>query len=447
MNNNQLAEHVERSRRLLGRAGRGRRNHLLPPTITEPAVRALLRRLISDSLTIDQLSPRRRPTVYGPGTSRVEGTKPLAPTITVVDPRAWSAVLTEGSAGLGRGYVEGWWTTDDPVGVIRVLARNMEVLDRYRNRMARSTGWAADRVRRSRTGPDQHRNRDDIATHYDLGNEFFSLFLDPTMTYSAGVFTDGATTMEQASLAKYDRLLDKLGVDGDHSLLEIGTGWGGLALRAAGRGCRVTTTTISNAQLTEASRRRDRAVEDGRIDPGSITMLDRHWRDLDGRFDRVVSIEMIEAVDWREYDDFFSSIEDRLASDGLVGLQAICVPDQRYERAKNTEDFIRRFVFPGGFLPSLGTVIETISRSTGLQVLDIEDLSVHYAETLRRWRTRFDDNVQAVADLGLDNRFQRLWRFYLAYCEAGFLERHTTVNQIVLAGRHWRPDGLWIRPA
>jgi cyclopropane-fatty-acyl-phospholipid synthase len=221
-------------------------------------------------------------------------------------------------------------------------------------------------------------------------------------------------------------------------VLEIGTGWGGFALRAVDTtGCRVTTTTVSSEQLREARLRVGRA---GRDD--DVTLLDSDWRDLVGRFDRVVSIEMIEAVDWRDYDQYFATIERCLAPDGLVGIQAICVPDRRYERTKNTEDFIRRFVFPGGFLPSLGAINRSLARATRLQIIDVEDFSAHYAETLRQWRQRFDDRTEEVRALGLDDRFCRLWRFYLAYCEAGFLERHCTVNQIVIAGPHWRPDGL-----
>ena len=174
--------------------------------------------------------------------------------------------------------------------------------------------------------------------------------------------------------------------------------------------------------------------------------MGQDWRDLTGRYDRLVSIEMIEAVDWRDYPKFFATVARLVKPDGLVGIQAICVPDRRYERAKNTEDFVRRFIFPGGFLPSLGAIGRAVADATSLQIIDVEDFSAHYAETLRRWRRRFDDRLSEVRELGLDDRFIRLWRFYLAYCEAGFAERHCTVNQIVLAGPDWRPDGLALRP-
>ena len=169
-----------------------------------------------------------------------------------------------------------------------------------------------------------------------------------------------------------------------------------------------------------------------------IELLDADWRDLSGSFDRVVSIEMIEAVDWRDYDAYFATIERCMKPDGLAAIQAICLPDSRYDRAKNTEDFIRRFVFPNGCLASIGAISKSVSRATGMQIVGVEDFSPHYAETLRRWRMRFEERLDDVRALGLDDRFCRMWRFYLAYCEAGFRERHCTVNQIVLAGRDWR---------
>ncbi len=363
-------------------------------------------------------------------------------TMEIRDQRAWLAVVGEGSIGLGRGFIEGWWHSDDPTAVVQLLIRNLAGLDELRNRVNRVTGRFGDAIRRALPRPDRARNREDIGTHYDLGNEFFALFLDPTMTYSAAVFEDPESTLEQASQAKYDRLLTKLGVTPGQRLLEIGTGWGGLALRAAEHyGARVTTTTVSRRQLAEATTRAAASAAAERIE-----VLGRDWRDLSGLYQRIISIEMIEAVDWRDYERYFATIERCLAPDGLVGLQAICVPDRRWARTKNTEDFIRRFIFPGGFLPSVGTMVSAASRSTRLQVIDVEDFTAHYAETLRRWRARFDAAGDEIGQLGLDERFQRLWRFYLAYCEAGFLERHCTVNQVVLAGPDWRPDGLALRP-
>ncbi len=254
------------------------------------------------------------------------------------------------------------------------------------------------------------------------------------MTYSCAVFPTPEATLEQASLHKYDLLLGKLGVEPDHHLLEIGTGWGGLAVRAAGTtGCRVTTTTISDEQLTWARGAVAQADLSHRV-----TLLDRDWRHLEGTFDRLISIEMIEAVDWRDYRSYFSTIERRLRPDGLAGIQAICVPDRRWGRTKNTEDFIRSYVFPNGYLPSLGAIGDAVSGSTRLEIVDVEDFTPHYAETLRQWRQRFEARLDDVRALGLDDRFIRLWRFYLSYCEAAFMERHCSVVQIVLAGPSWR---------
>ncbi len=401
----------------------------------------LLSRLRSDSLVVtedDSIS------VFGPGDG-------LEAHVTIRDPRAWWHLATEGSIGLGRGYIEGWWHSNDPDLVVRVAARNITTLDEIRNRMAMITNPVLDRVRKVAPRPDRHRNREDIGAHYDLGNAFFELFLDETMTYSSGVFTHPNTSLSEASLAKYDRLLRKLGVAADTTVTEIGTGWGGMALRAAQEfDARVTSTTISREQYAEANRRVKSAEAHESIRPGQVRLLQTDWRDLadatQGRADRLVSVEMIEAVDWRDYPRFFQAIEANIAADGMAGIQAICVPDRRYERTKNTEDFIARFVFPGGFLPSIGKITHVISRHTRLHLLDVEDFGAHYAATLRHWRTRFDDRLDDIRSLGLDDRFIRLWRFYLAYCEAAFAERHCTVNQLILVGPDWRPHDLALRP-
>ncbi len=396
-------------------------------------VAAIARRLTRDRLTIvDTDGTANR---YGPGGG-------LEATMEIRDPRAWTSLLSEGSIGLGRGYIEGWWTSDDPTTVVRIIIRNIHGLDDLRDRLTRGSGWLSNRVRQALPRAGRRQNAEDIASHYDLGNDFFRLFLDETLTYSSAIFPSAEAALADSSQYKYDRLLTKLGVTDQHRLLEIGTGWGGFALRAVDQtGCSVTTTTISAEQLREATSRVRRAGWSGQV-----KLLDQDWRDLRGRFDRIVSIEMIEAVDWRDYPQYFATIDRCLERDGLVALQAICVPDRRYERAKNTEDFIRRFVFPGGFLPSLGAIGKAVASHTRLQIIDVEDLSAHYAETLRQWRLRFDERLDEVRELGLDDRFIRLWRFYLAYCEAGFAERHCTVNQIVLAGPEWRPEGLSLRP-
>ncbi len=392
----------------------------------------LMRRMQHDQLTVAEGSDV---SIYGEAGG-------LSATIRIVEPQAWKAVASEGSIGLGRGYIEGWWTTDDLTTLIQVLVRNLDQLDDLRNKISSKTNPVTDRIRRLAPSVGRAKNEEDIASHYDLGNDFFKIFLDDTMTYSSAVFESPAATLAEASTAKYDRLLNKLQILSGHEVLEIGTGWGGLAIRLLERfQTTITSTTVSQEQLAEAKRRIAEAGLDTRA-----TLLDSDWRDLAGQFDRIVSIEMIEAVEWRDYKRFFATIESCLRPDGLVGIQAICTPDQRFDRAKNTEDYIRRFVFPGGMLPSIGAISKSVSAATKLQLVDVEDFSAHYAETLRRWRVRFDDRLDEVKALGLDDRFCRLWRFYLTYCEAAFLERHVTVNQIVLAGHKWRPDGLSLRP-
>lgn len=396
-------------------------------TVAGAAARWLLRRASHERLIVIDARPGRptSTTLYGTAVGDVD----IEATVVVHDERAYAALVREGSIGLGRGYIEGWWTTDDPVAVVRFAIRNMDTIDRVRNRVRILTGWLTDRVRIARPRHTRERNREDIGAHYDIGNAFFELFLDETMTYSSAVFPHPGATLAEGSRHKYDLLLDKLGLTAEHRLLEIGTGWGGLAIRAASaRGAHVTTTTISSEQLAEARRRVQVAGLSERVE-----LIDHDWRDLDGDFDRVVSIEMIEGVDWRDYDEYFSMIERHLIPGGRAAIQAICLPDDRWERAKNTEDFIRRFVFPNGFLPSVAAIRRSVETSTSMRVVSVDDITPHYAETLRRWRATFDDRLEDVAALGLDDRFQRLWRFYFAYCEAGFHERHVLVHQIVIA--------------
>jgi cyclopropane-fatty-acyl-phospholipid synthase len=368
----------------------------------------------------------------------------LSARLEVRDQRAWRALLVAGSVGFGRGFVEGWWTADDPTAVTRIAIRNLGRLDDLRTSSARLTGPLLDAWSRLRPPTTRRRNRDDIMSHYDIGNEFFSLFLDETMTYSCAVFDRPDDALADASEGKYRRLLDKLAVGADHRLLEIGSGWGGLAIHAArGRGCSVTTTTISPEQAGAVRRR---VAEAGAAD--HVEALELDWRDLPSlgrRFDRVVSIEMIEAVEWRDYRRYFDVIERCLRPDGMVGMQAICIPDRRFQSSKHHEDFIKRYIFPGGMLPSTGALVDAACGKGRLQLLDVDDLTRHYAETLRRWRARLDEHAAEVIDLGLDERFLRLWRMYLSYCEAAFLERHCTVQQLVFVGPEWRGE-LTTRP-
>jgi cyclopropane-fatty-acyl-phospholipid synthase len=259
--------------------------------------------------------------------------------------------------------------------------------------------------------------------------------LDETMMYSSAVFAAPDMTLAEASTHKLDLLCRRLELGPEDHVVEIGTGWGGFAVHAAASyGCRVTTTTISRAQFTHATAR---VAEAGLAHLVEVRHDD--YRDLTGTYDKLVSIEMIEAVDWRELDTFFSACERLLTPEGLMGLQAIVIPGQRYERVKNTEDFIKAFIFPGGCLPSIESITRSTGRVTDFTLTEVADYGVHYAETLRRWRANIHGRGDELSRLGLDGTFRRMWDFYLAYCEAGFDERDISVVQCVLARPGWRP--------
>ncbi len=351
----------------------------------------------------------------------------LSPEVEMIvkSPAAWQAVLLEGSAGLGRAYINEWWDSDNPTQVVELLNTVLSKFSTKRNLLAKVRKPLHDLFIGQFDFRPRDRDKDNIGAHYDLGNEFFELFLDETMTYSSGIFHETDESMNQASLNKYDQILKTLQIEATDEILEIGTGWGGFATRAASTtAAEVTTTTISDEQHSYATKKIDDA---GLSDRVSVRSSD--WRDLTGKYDHVVSIEMIEAVHWRDYESFFKRISDSLNPNGKAAIQAICVPHQDYERIKQTKDFIRTFVFPGGFLPSL-EVIKANASAAGLEVSSAIDITPHYSETLRRWRDRFWQNQSKVDALGLDNRFQRLWNFYLCYCEAAFNSRSCTVNQI-----------------
>ena len=354
-------------------------------------------------------------------------------TMVVHDPAVYRHTLQEGSVGLGRDYADGLWDCDDLSTLVRVLNRGLRPVTAVQDRVGQVVGASTDWFRRIRP-PTKHVDRNNIRSHYDLSNEFFALMLDETMMYSSAMFTDPALSLADAQRVKLDRLCTKLALGPDDHVVEIGTGWGGFACHAAAHyGCRVTTTTISDAQYQYASKR---VVDEGLAD--RVTVLDHDYRDLTGTYDKLVSIEMIEAVDWRQHDTFFGTCAGLLRDDGLMALQAITVDDRSFERAKNGTDFVREYIFPGGCIPSIEAITRSLRRATPMTVFDVEDIGRHYAETLRRW----DDNLAArtdeVAALGLDTRFQRLWQFYLCYCEGAFLERHISDVQMLLAMPDWR---------
>jgi cyclopropane-fatty-acyl-phospholipid synthase len=345
--------------------------------------------------------------------------------IEITDMRAWPLVLLGGSAGLGEAWSKGYWETADLTATIRVIARATSVADGPRSLLQKVAGPITDRLRRLRP-QNKHRDRQNIGAHYDLGNEFFEQLLDPSMMYSSALFSSPNFTLEEGSIAKLDRLCQMIDIRPGDRVLEIGTGWGGFAIHAATRfGAQVTTTTISAEQYVYAKARVAAAGLEDRI-----TVLSDDYRDLSGTWDRLVSIEMIEAVDWRDYDTFFSSCCELLVPGGVMGLQAIVIEPDRFERAKNTRDFIKAHIFPGGCLPSIEAIERSLGRVTDFSVDEDFGFGADYAETLRRWRVNLHADEPKLESLGLDQQFIRLWDFYLCYCEAGFDEKMIDVVQM-----------------
>jgi len=355
--------------------------------------------------------------------------------VTIHDERAWSGLLRKGSVGLGEGYVEGWWDADDLTDLVRILIVNTSTLRSALDGLGQAATPLVDQLAklRPRTAA---QDRSNVQAHYDLPGELFEVMLDETMAYSCAVFERPGVTLAEAQRAKFDRLCRKLRLRPEDDIVEIGTGWGGFAIHAAERyGCRVTTTTISDAQREVAAKK---VAEAGLAD--RVTVLGRDYRELEGRYDKLVSIEMIEAVDWRAHDAFFGACSRLLRPQGLMALQAITIADRSYERAKLHDDFIRKMIFPGGCIPSIEAIVRSARRATDLIVIDLEDIGRHYAETLRRWDIALRAGRSRLRDAGLDERFQRLWDLYLCYCEAAFLERHISDVQIVLAKPGWRSE-------
>ncbi|HKL78498.1 MAG TPA: cyclopropane-fatty-acyl-phospholipid synthase family protein [Gammaproteobacteria bacterium] len=355
--------------------------------------------------------------------------------ITVRRPRFYRRMLTGGSLAAAAAYLDGDWDCDDLAALFRATLRGLG-----RDDMDRGTGLADAAARvghwlRRNTKSGSRRN---IQDHYDLGNDLFALFLDEGMTYSAGIFASPETTLEQAQYAKLDRLCRKLDLGPDDHVLEIGTGWGSFALHAAGEyGCRVTTTTLSPAQYAVAERR---VREAGLAD--RVTLLQTDYRDLTGTYDKLVAIEMIEAVGADHLQPFFARCAERLTPEGRMAIQVITTGEQYYAAYRRSVDFIQRYVFPGSHCPSLGAVVAASGSASDLRVTHIEDLTGHYADTLRSWRARFLARLPEVRELGYPDRFIRLWDYYLQYCEAGFEERHIGDLQIVFAKPDCRDDSL-----
>jgi cyclopropane-fatty-acyl-phospholipid synthase len=359
--------------------------------------------------------------------------QPLRATVSVRS-RAFYPRLLRGSVGLGDAYIQGLWECDDLVALTRIAARNAPTLDRVRRRLAPLL-VPLQRRPRLLAGNTRGRARRRVQAHYDLGDELFELFLDPTMMYSCAIFEPPSASLEQASLTKLERVCQKLALGPGDSVLEIGTGWGGFAVYAASRhGCRVTTATISPRQRDYAMRRvREAGLEE------RVTVLLADYRELTGRYDKLVSIEMIEAVGWQYFPTFFRRCSGLLADSGAMLLQAIVIDDGAYEVEKAGRSFINTYIFPGGCLPSLEAIGRTLARATDMRPVHVEDITAHYATTLARWRERFLAAAGRVAELGYDERFRRMWELYLSWCEGGFRERRIRDVQLLLAKPGYQP--------
>jgi len=343
---------------------------------------------------------------------------PLTVTLNVTDQRFYSDIAFGGTVAAGEAYIQGYWSCSNLTDLIRIMIGNRHILNQMegnlsllKNAFLRVAHWLN---RNSQAG-----SRRNIEAHYDLGNEMFELFLDPTMMYSCAYYPDEQTSLEQASLAKLKRICDKLQLNESDHVIEIGTGWGGFALYAAENySCKVTTTTISQQQHDWA---KQRIIEAGLED--KITLLMEDYRDLQGTYDKLVSIEMIEAVGHQYLDTYFAKCSSLLKPEGIMLIQSITIADQQYDRAIKSVDFIQRFIFPGGFIPSVSAITSSVKSSTDMRLFQLEDIGPHYATTLCDWRQRFFDNIEPIKALGYSQQFIAMWDFYLCYCEAGFLER------------------------
>ena len=348
--------------------------------------------------------------------------------IEVQDTVLWDHLLRRGNVGAGEAYANGWWTSPSATDVVRLFVLNESVLagmDKGLAKLSKPLLSIYHLLRRNTVKG----SRSNIQAHYDLSNDFFELFLDPTMTYSCGIFESSKTSMEGASYAKLDRLCRKLNLRPTDHLLEIGTGWGSMAMHAAQNyGCQVTTTTISREQYAMATQRIEEAGLSDRIQ-----VVQEDYRNLTGQYDKLVSVEMIEAVGHQYFEEFFATCSRLLKPNGLMALQSITIADEHYESARRNVDFIKRYIFPGCCIPALGVLSRAIAKSSDLRTLHLEDIGPHYARTLGHWREALRAKWDEAQALGFEESFLRLWEYYFAYCEGGFAERRLGNAQFLLA--------------
>lgn len=356
-----------------------------------------------------------------------QGQDPIIATLSIHDPQLYPDILFKGSLGAAESYIKGYWSTDNLTNVTRLFVANTDLLNRQMD-----AGWSRMTAPLMRTyhwlrKNTQRGSKKNIVAHYDLSNDFFRLFLDRSMGYSCGIFEHENSTLHEAQIAKFDRICQKLDLKEKDHVIEIGGGWGGFALHAAQNyGCRVTTTTISNNQyLYMQSLFADTGLAE------KVTVLQQDYRELTGRFNKLVSIEMIEAVGHHFLDTFFAKCCELLKPDGMMALQAITIPDHEFSRHKNSVDFIKRYIFPGSCIPSVSAITKSIKRHTDLHLTHFEDITPHYATTLRLWRERFFANLTKVKAMGFSNNFIRMWEYYLASCEGSFQEHYNGDVQMI----------------
>lgn len=357
----------------------------------------------------------------------------LTATITVLDSRFYGEIAFGGSIGAGEAYMLGYWQADSLTNVIRLMVLNQSVMDTLEG----GYQWLSKplmKVFHWLNSNSEAGSQKNIAAHYDLGNDLFKLFLDPTMMYSSAIFDTHTPTLQAASELKLKVICEKLKLCAQDHVIEIGTGWGGFAIYAAKHyGCHVTTTTISQQQFELAQAR---ILQEGLQD--QITLLKQDYRHLQGTYDKLVSIEMIEAVGHQFYDTYFAKVGQLLKPEGVALIQAITIADQRFDSAIRSVDFIQRYIFPGSNIPSNTAMLNSMTQASDLRLIDLEDIGLHYATTLRLWRENFFANIEAVRALGYSEAFIRMWDFYLSYCEGGFAECALGDVHLLLAKPYYR---------
>ena len=390
----------------------------------------ILRKLKRGKITILE-GPHRH--VFGQSSSAY----PLEAVINVYHPRFYSKAVLGGSIGSAEAYMNGLWSADDLTTALRIMALNRDSFERL------DKGWSKvsapfHKIWHFLRKNTQSGSRKNITAHYDLGNDFYRLFLDETLTYSCGIFDRNGSSMRDASIAKYERICQKLELGPDDDVIEIGSGWGGFAIYAAQNyGCRITTTTISDQQFKLA---KQRIADSGAADRINLVMKD--YRDLNGKYDKLVSIEMIEAVGHHYLEAYFRSCSRLLKPDGMMLLQAITIADQVFERHKRAVDFIKRYIFPGSCIPSIAAMTSAIARATDLRLFHLEDITPHYAKTLACWREQFFNHIDDVKGLEYSEAFIRMWDYYFSYCEAGFAERYIGDVQMLFTKPMCRRESL-----